>query len=103
MKGVITYLIGIKTDGEKLSYRELSALSVNYLKSCMEDKDWIYKVIEMVEANIKEYKQLNARCMKIDLFDKEFDSIIHRMRELELSSLHLDEYYKQLKSETKYV
>lgn len=95
------YLIGIMTTGEKQSYDELSNISNSQLKKDLNNKDWIFKIVEMKETDLKEYRKLNAKCSIMDLFDREFDSVIHRMREMEITSIHLDEYIKKLESETK--
>lgn len=98
MRGISKYLVGIKTDGDKQSYAELSSISDKQLKELSEDKDWIYKVVEMADDKLKEYRKLNARCTIMDLFDSEFDSVICSIREIEIDSVHLKDYVKKLES-----
>lgn len=98
VRGISKYLVGIKTDCDKQSYAELSSISERQLKEMSEDKEWIYKIVEMADDKLKEYRKLNARCTIMDLFDSEFDSVIHSIREIEIESVHLKDYVKTLES-----
>ena len=100
MEGISKYLVGVKTTGDEHSYTILSSLSNDELKAHLNDKNWLYKIVELVNSNLNEYKILNTKCLTMDLFDKEFESIIQKMRELEVDSIHLSDYVKMLESES---